>query len=212
MIGSVGLIFTIDKAIKLTGISVVRIDSTYTKVRIWRVSNKEIINTSEVGSDNFARFSNILSPGDYMVSFWAPEAERLGFRTQGSDLKVDSTVDGVRFRVKAGYHTEEFSRNKGAYPDQDSLIPGIQLYFIANASPSVTLTANNQPLTENQRIGIGANDFTVNITANDTDPDDTLQFRVKLNNVVKTDWTAIAKNQPVSHMFKNADITAGVNP
>ncbi|WP_181022813.1 hypothetical protein, partial [Brevibacillus laterosporus] len=94
----------------------------------------------------------------------------------------------------------------------DSLIPGIQLYFIANASPSVTLTANNQPLTENQRIGIGANDFTVNITANDTDPDDTLQFRVKLNNVVKTDWTAIAKNQPVSHMFKNADITAGVNP
>ncbi|WP_258073251.1 Ig-like domain-containing protein, partial [Brevibacillus laterosporus] len=42
--------------------------------------------------------------------------------------------------------------------------------------------------------------------------DDTLQFRVKLNNVVKTDWTAIAKNQPVSHMFKNADITAGVNP
>ncbi|MED1664564.1 Ig-like domain-containing protein [Brevibacillus laterosporus] len=212
VIGSVGLIFTIDKAIKLTGISVVRIDSTYTKVRIWRVSNKEIINTSEVGSDNFARFSNILPPGDYMVSFWAPDAEMLGFRAQVSDLKVDSTIDGVRFKVKAGYRTERFSRNKGAYPDQDSVIPGIQLYFIANASPSVTLTANNQPLTENQRIGIGTNDFTINITANDTDPDDTLQFRVKLNNVVKTDWTAIAKNQPVSHMFKNADITAGVNP
>ncbi|WP_211222000.1 Ig-like domain-containing protein, partial [Brevibacillus laterosporus] len=211
-IGSIGLIFNIDKAIKLTGIGVVRTDSTYTKVRIWRVSSKEIINTSEVGSDNFARFSNILPPGDYMVSFWAPDSERLGFRAQVSDLKVDSTVDGVRFKVKAGYQTEEFTRNKGAYPDQDSVIPGIQLYFIANASPSVTLTANNQPLTENQRIGIGTNDFTVNITANDTDPDDTLQFRVKLNNVVKTDWTAIAKNQPVSYTFKNADITAGVNP
>ena len=81
-----------------------------------------------------------------------------------------------------------------------------------NNRPTLVLTANNQPLTENQRINIGTNDFTVNITANDTDPDDTLQFRVKLNNVVKTDWTAISKNQPVSYTFRNVDITTGVTP
>ncbi|MED1788513.1 Ig-like domain-containing protein [Brevibacillus laterosporus] len=81
-----------------------------------------------------------------------------------------------------------------------------------NTPPTLTLTANNQPLTENQRIGIGTNDFTVNITANDADPDDTLQYQVKLKNVVKKAWTAISKNQPVSYTFKNADITAGVTP
>ncbi|MGG0793191.1 glycine rich domain-containing protein, partial [Brevibacillus laterosporus] len=81
-----------------------------------------------------------------------------------------------------------------------------------NSAPTINLTANNQPLTENQRINIGTNDFTVNITANDADPDDTLQYQIKLNNVVKKDWTAINKNQPVSYTFKNADITAGVIP
>ncbi|CCF15416.1 hypothetical protein BLGI_3358 [Brevibacillus laterosporus GI-9] len=39
-----------------------------------------------------------------------------------------------------------------------------------------------------------------------------MQYQVKLNNVVKKDWTAIGKNQPVSYTFKNANITAGVLP
>ncbi|WP_254660672.1 glycine rich domain-containing protein, partial [Brevibacillus laterosporus] len=87
-----------------------------------------------------------------------------------------------------------------------------KLIWDMNSVPTINLTANNQPLTENQCINIGTNDFTVNITANDADPDDTLQYQVKLNNVVKQAWTTIAKNQPVSYTFKNADITAGVIP
>ncbi|WP_277548256.1 Ig-like domain-containing protein [Brevibacillus laterosporus] len=81
-----------------------------------------------------------------------------------------------------------------------------------NSAPTLTLTANNQPLTENQRINIGTNDFTVIITANDADPDDTLQYQVKLNNVIKQDWTTIAKNQPISYTFKNADNVNDSNP
>ncbi|WP_231929040.1 glycine-rich protein, partial [Brevibacillus sp. SKDU10] len=85
---------------------------------------------------------------------------------------------------------------------------------VLNQAPTLALTSpsDNQPLTENQRINIGTNDFTVSITANDADPDDTLQYQVKLNNVVKQAWTTIAKNQPVSYTFKNADITAGSTP
>nr|WP_278429827.1 hypothetical protein [Brevibacillus laterosporus] len=81
-----------------------------------------------------------------------------------------------------------------------------------NSAPILTLTANNQLLTKNQRIYTGTNDFTVNITANDVDPDDTLQYQVKLNNVVKKDWTAISRNLPVSYTFKKADYINDSNP
>ncbi|MBM7106906.1 glycine rich domain-containing protein [Brevibacillus laterosporus] len=89
-----------------------------------------------------------------------------------------------------------------------------EAYFgITSTKPTISVTTqDNQPLFENQRINISTNDFTVNITANDADPEDTLQYQVKLNNVVKKGWTAISRNQPVSYTFKNADITAGVLP
>ncbi|AUM66193.1 hypothetical protein C0R09_17575 [Brevibacillus laterosporus] len=110
-----------------------------------------------------------------------------------------------------GNHSARFWRNgfSNSRYDDYGWRPVLE---VLNQPPKLTLTANNQSLTENQRINIGTNDFTVNITANDADPDDTLQYQVKLNNVVKQAWTALGKNQPVSYTFKNADITAGVIP
>ncbi|TPG89960.1 DNRLRE domain-containing protein, partial [Brevibacillus laterosporus] len=83
---------------------------------------------------------------------------------------------------------------------------------VLEISNPLTITVNNKPLTENERINVGANDFTVKITANDAAPNGTLQYQIKLNNVVKQEWAELNKDQPVSFTIKNADIPAGILP
>ncbi|MGG1441587.1 glycine-rich protein, partial [Brevibacillus laterosporus] len=125
---------------------------------------------------------------------------------------IKSNTVGFDFTIKN--HRNRFSDTYTSAPPVDKYqhINDFKLIGDFNSAPTMTLTSNNQPLIENQRINIGTNDFTVNINANDADPDDTLQYQVKLNNVVKQAWTAIGKNQPVGYTFKNADVTAGATP
>ncbi|NKQ19927.1 Ig-like domain-containing protein [Brevibacillus laterosporus] len=125
---------------------------------------------------------------------------------------IKSNTVGFDFTIKN--HRNRFSDTYTSAPPVDKYqhINDFKLIGDFNSAPTMTLTSNNQPLTENQRINIGTNDFTVSITANDVDPDDTLQYQIKLNNVVKKDWTAISKNQSVSYTFKNADNVNDSNP
>lgn len=84
---------------------------------------------------------------------------------------------------------------------------------VLNSAPSVALTnpANNQTLTEGQAIYTGNNDFTIRLTADDADPSDTLEYQIKLNGVIKRDWTPIARNTPVDYTFLKADYTKDRN-
>ncbi|WP_218032644.1 hypothetical protein, partial [Brevibacillus borstelensis] len=82
-----------------------------------------------------------------------------------------------------------------------------------NQSPTLTLTspANNQTLSEGQAIYTGNNDFTIRLTADDADPSDTLEYQIRLNGVIKRDWTPIARNTPVDYTFLKADYTKDRN-
>lgn len=83
---------------------------------------------------------------------------------------------------------------------------------VLNSVPSVTLTtADNLSLTEGQAIYTGNNDFTIRLTADDADPSDTLEYQIKLNGVIKRDWTPIARNTPVDYTFLKADYTKDRN-
>ncbi|WP_425622479.1 hypothetical protein ACPT9H_17940 [Brevibacillus borstelensis] len=82
-----------------------------------------------------------------------------------------------------------------------------------NQPPTLTLTSpsNNQTLTEGQAIYTGNNDFTIRLTADDADPSDTLEYQIRLNGVIKRDWTPIARNTPVDYTFLKADYTKDRN-
>ncbi len=82
-----------------------------------------------------------------------------------------------------------------------------------NNSPSLTLTspADNQTLSEGQAVYTGNNDFTIRLIADDADPSDALEYQVKLNGVVKKDWTPITRNTPVDYTFLKADYTKDRN-
>ncbi|WP_238986188.1 glycine rich domain-containing protein, partial [Brevibacillus borstelensis] len=84
---------------------------------------------------------------------------------------------------------------------------------ILNQPPTLTLTSppENQTLTEGQAIYTGNNDFTIRLTADDADPLDTLEYQIKLNGVIKRDWTPIARNTPVDYTFLKADYTKDRN-
>lgn len=83
----------------------------------------------------------------------------------------------------------------------------------ANNVPTLNLTnpPNNQTLSEGQAVYTGNNDFTIRLTADDADPLDTLEYQIKLNGVIKRDWTPIARNTPVDYTFLKADYTKDRN-
>jgi Glycine rich protein len=85
--------------------------------------------------------------------------------------------------------------------------------LVSNQPPTLTLTSpsNNQTLSEGQAIYTGNNDFTIRLTADDADPLDTLEYQIKLNGVIKRDWTPIARNTPVDYTFLKADYTKDRN-
>ncbi|MEJ8544551.1 hypothetical protein [Brevibacillus borstelensis] len=67
------------------------------------------------------------------------------------------------------------------------------------------MAANNQPLVEGQAVYTGTNDFTIRLKADDPNPEDTLQYQIKLNGTIKKDWTSIARNSPVDYTFRASD-------
>lgn len=83
---------------------------------------------------------------------------------------------------------------------------------LKNQAPTIALiTADNQTLSEGQAIYTGNNDFTIRLTADDADPSDTLEYQIKLNGVIKKDWTPITRNTPVDYTFLKADYTKDRN-
>ncbi|MCZ0845470.1 Ig-like domain-containing protein, partial [Brevibacillus laterosporus] len=216
--------FTVNKDIILRTIEA-KIDNPYISsgdatIAVWDDTGKLITQSTKSIPQNTRHtwFSFGLTPikitagKEYVVGMTASGVRLLLANNENLPKIIKSSTVGFDFTIKN--HRSRFSDTYTSAPpvDRYQYINDFKLIGDFNSAPTITLTANNQPITENQRINIGTNDFTVNITANEADPNDTLQYQVKLNNVVKRAWTTIAKNQPVSYTFKNADITAGVNP
>ncbi|GED53732.1 hypothetical protein [Brevibacillus borstelensis] len=87
---------------------------------------------------------------------------------------------------------------------------GIELIrLVLNKPPTLTIqsAANNQTLVEGQSIYMGTSDFTIRVTADDSNPADTLQYQIKLNGTVKKDWTSISRNSSVDYTFRSSDYT-----
>ncbi|MED1882020.1 hypothetical protein EDM54_24395, partial [Brevibacillus borstelensis] len=139
-------------------------------------------------------------------------------------------IDYTKYRYKVVFNGEDSSKqlsieniNKtGRYKTPNTITPaiggGAKQYFhlyreLLNNPPTLSLTspANNQTLSEGQTIYTGNNDFTIRLTADDADPADTLEYQIKLNGVIKRNWTPITRNTPVDYTFLKADYTKDRN-
>ncbi|KKX52554.1 hypothetical protein X546_24400, partial [Brevibacillus borstelensis cifa_chp40] len=173
-------------------------NDVYGKVEVKNASGVTI--GSSTGHDrDLSKWRDV--PGKYAIMVYAldnyPKANSVRYYGEydGSELYVSITYNGT-------------SNLGGSFVINETVIAPY-----LNALPSLTLTspANNQTLSEGQAIYTGNNDFTIRLTADDADPSDTLEYQIKLNGVIKRDWTPIARNTPVDYTFLKADYTKDRN-
>jgi hypothetical protein len=150
--------------------------------------------------------------GDSATVYYSGTVTKIGpdapvYRYQGNVTKPASDTRVYRYEGSVTKPASD-TRTYASYYQYT-----VTIDYIDNLIPIITVSkVDSTPLYEDQSTTINRNvSFPFSFTANDEDVDDTIEHRIKVNNITKVPYSAINKLQKYNYTVHPSDLIYGQN-